>query len=137
MNNKKDLPTSPHIQIYNWNVSSLTSIGHRISGIVIYLSIILISWYVVLFTYNAQYSPQQHSCDCWLTNLMGYLSCFAMVGVILALCYHFCNGIRHLFWDIGKGYDLKTARRTGFLVIFSSMLLTAVIIAMVAYFKFM
>lgn len=134
MSKKDNRPTSPHLQIYAWNISSLTSIAHRFSGIILYLSIITISWYVVLFTYNIDGGATKESCDCAIAN---YIACFAFVGIILALCYHFCNGIRHLFWDIGKGFELSIARKTGYLVIISALILTAVIISLIAYFKYL
>lgn len=140
MSKKDNRPLSPHLQIYAWNISSLTSIAHRFSGILLYLSIVAVSWYVVLFTYNIDSGSavaSKESCDCWLTNLLGYVACFAVVGIILALYYHFCNGIRHLIWDIGKGYEIKTARKTGILVILLAILLTAATIGAIAYFKFM
>ncbi len=136
INQKDERPLSPHLQIYKWNISSLTSIAHRFSGVVLYLSIVLISWYVVLFTYNID-NVVEENCECDMMKIFGYIACAASFAVILALYYHFCNGIRHLFWDIGKGFELETAKKTGYLVIIASFLLTFLTIAAIAYFKFM
>lgn len=129
-------PLSPHLQIYAWNISSLTSIMHRATGVLLYICIVAISWYVVFFTYNvgSEVALDQEQCDCMVLR---YVFGMVLFGIIFALYFHFCNGIRHLFWDIGKGYELQIARKTGFLVIISAIILTFVTIGAVAYFKFM
>lgn len=137
-NNKDQRPTSPHLQIYAWNISSVTSIMHRLTGVSLYFSIVAISWYVVLFTYRIDSSGEMsESCDCLWGNLIEYALCAAAMAMIFALYYHFCNGIRHLFWDIGKGFQLETAKRNGFLVIIVATILTVLTVGFAAYFKFM
>ncbi len=117
-NNCKKLdtrPLSPHITIYKPQISSILSISHRITGVVLFVGIILLSWWIFANVYG---------CHC-INALI-----FSPIGkVILALwsyClyYHLCNGIRHLFWDAGKGYSLKIFRITGYLVVISSLFLT-------------
>ncbi len=135
---KKDLrPTSPHLQIYAWNISSLTSIFHRLTGVSLYFSIIAISWYVVFYTYQVDGAQAAEQCDCPLRQALEYVFYAAIVAVVFALYYHFCNGIRHLAWDMGKGFQLRTARFTGYLVIFMALVLTALTLGFAAYFKFM
>jgi len=136
---KKDpRPTSPHLQIYAWNISSLTSIFHRLTGVLLYFSIIAISWYVVLFTYqvNVGNASQEH-CDCPWMQTFEYVCYAAIIAIVFSLYYHLCNGVRHLFWDIGKGYELKTARFNGFLVILMAVIITGLTLGFAAYFKFM
>lgn len=138
--NKDSRPTSPHLQIYAWNISSFTSIMHRLTGVALYFSIVAISWYVVLFTYkingvNAEMPTEQ--CDCGWMTFFQYAICALAICVIFALYYHFCNGIRHLFWDIGKGFEIATARRSGVAVILVALLLTVVTVGIIAYFKFL
>ena len=135
--NTDSRPMSPHLQIYAWNISSLTSIIHRLTGVLLYFSIIAISWYVVLYTYQINSDEMMENCDCPMKIFLNYCFIAAAIIIICSLCYHFCNGIRHLFWDIGKGFDLKTARRNGFLVILISLILSALTIGFAAYFKFM
>ncbi|HLD77178.1 MAG TPA: succinate dehydrogenase, cytochrome b556 subunit [Rickettsiales bacterium] len=142
MTNKKDSrPLSPHLQIYAWNISSFASILHRATGVLLYFSIIAISWYVVMYTYNINNgAPQeivQEQCDCWFRNILQYAICVFSIGIIFSLYYHFCNGIRHLFWDIGKGFELTTARRSAIAVILIALLLTLATAGFVAYFKFL
>jgi succinate dehydrogenase / fumarate reductase, cytochrome b subunit len=128
-------PTSPHLQIYKWNICSLTSIFHRLTGVMLYFSIVAISWYVVFYTYQINIEPVKESCDCPIGNLMNYLFAAAGIVLTLALFYHFCNGVRHLFWDIGKGFEKETAKTNGFLVIILSAIFTALTIGSVVYFK--
>ncbi len=138
MTHKKDSrPTSPHLQIYAWNISSLTSILHRFTGVMLYFSIIAISWYVVFYTYDTNISEAAEHCDCPFQAMLDYAIYGIAIAVIFALYYHFCNGIRHLFWDIGKGFELRTAQRNGYLVIISAIIFTALTVGFAAYFKFM
>lgn len=139
MTHKKDpRPTSPHLQIYAWNISSFTSIFHRLTGVLLYCSIVAISWYVVLYAYQVNVASEaSEQCACPWKDALQYVFYAAIVAVIFSLYYHLCNGVRHLFWDIGKGYDLKIARFTGFLAIAMAFIFTALTIGFAAYFKFM
>ena len=130
--NKK--PTSPHIQIYRWNISSLTSIMHRMSGVVLYATMIVLCWYIVYYAYQVNYfeNPQSHSCECWFTNIFKSFFYIILFALVSALYYHFFNGIRHLLWDIGKGFGINTAKKTGILVIILTIL--AAIITIVSGF---
>jgi succinate dehydrogenase / fumarate reductase cytochrome b subunit len=134
-NSNKAKPTSPHLQIYKWNISSITSIMHRFTGIALYFSIVAIVWYVIYFAYQINAAESMEDCDCPTRAIFQNIFALAAIFVTFSLYYHFCNGIRHLFWDIGKGFELKTARRNGYLVIFSALLLTAATISAVIYLK--
>ncbi len=142
MSNKKNSsgpdikrPTSPHLQIYRWNISSLTSILHRFTGVVLYLSFLLLSWYITYYTYQLNIGDSSETCDCPIQEVIRYAVLTAVVGAVFALYYHFCNGIRHLFWDIGFGFKKETAKTNGILVITAAILLTAVTVAIVTYFR--
>lgn len=128
-------PTSPHLQIYKWNISSLTSILHRFTGVVLYASIIAIVWYIIYYTYQVNPAESVETCDCPLQQILDKIFCFSAVGVIAALSYHLFNGIRHLFWDIGFGFEVKTAKRNAYLVILATILLTAAVIGAILYLK--
>jgi len=134
--NKNSMPTSPHIQIYRWSISSFTSIMHRLTGIALYFSIILISWYIVYYTYQINISSTQEKCACWVMQLLNIAFIAAAIFVIFALFYHLTNGIRHLFWDIGKGFDKNQAKVNGFLVIAISAILSLLTILTVIYLKY-
>ncbi len=130
-------PTSPHLQIYRWNVSSLTSIMHRFTGVALFFSILLISWYITYYTYQINISEGHESCDCPIQQFLDFVFFAAGIFITFALYYHFCNGIRHLFWDIGFGYEKSRAKSNGISVILTSILLTVVTVGLVTYFKFL
>lgn len=128
-------PTSPHLQIYKPQISSFTSIFHRFTGIILYLSLIAISWFIVYFAYQTDFTEtfdQAPKCDCVIYKTVLY---GALIFITFALFYHFCNGIRHLFWDIGKGFDKQMAKFNGIIVIISAFLLTAITVALVLFFN--
>lgn len=135
LENSKKRPTSPHLQIYRWNISSITSIMHRATGALLYFSIIAIVWYVVYYAYQINVAESQEACDCPWKKVFENIFTLAAIFVTFSLYYHFCNGIRHLFWDIGKGFELKAAKRNGYLVITSALALTIATISAVIYLK--
>lgn len=129
-------PTSPHLQIYRWNISSITSIMHRATGVVLYLSILALSWYLTYYTYAVNPSESMENCDCPINAIFENLFCLAAIGIVFSLYYHLCNGIRHLFWDLGKGFELKDAKRNGYIVLLSALVLTIATIGAATYLKF-
>lgn len=128
-------PTSPHLEIYKWNISSLTSIMHRATGVLLYASIVAIIWYIIYYTYQINPTESADQCDCPMKKIIDNIFILAAVGVTFSLFYHFCNGVRHLFWDIGYGFDIKVAKKTGYIVVLTSLLLTAITIGSVIYLK--
>jgi succinate dehydrogenase / fumarate reductase cytochrome b subunit len=131
----KEKPTSPHLQIYRWSLSSITSITHRLTGVILYFSVILISWYITYYAYQINIMNPSESCDCPFKKIFDIIFYLASIFVVFALYYHFCNGIRHLFWDIGKGFDKEAATRSAVLVIVISLLLTIVTVLTTIYIK--
>jgi len=120
MENKK--PLSPHIQIYSWNISSLISISHRITGIMNIIIVTLICfWVAILFLGSSNYEAVQ--------NFFGtYIGKFFIVGTVWSFSFQVLCEIRHLFWDLGYGFELKTSNITGLVVIFGSFILTILIL---------
>ena len=118
---KDNNPLSPHIQIYNWHISSLISISHRITGIINITIITLICfWVAFLFLGNSNYELIQ--------NFFGtYFGKFIIIGTAWSFSFQILSEIRHLFWDLGLGFELKTSNITGLLVIFGSFILTILI----------
>lgn len=129
-------PTSPHLQIYRWNISSITSIMHRATGVVLYFSILALSWYLTYYTYEVNPSDSAENCDCPMNAIFENIFSLAAIAVVFSLYYHLCNGIRHLFWDLGKGFELKAAKRNGYLVFLISLVLTVATIGAATYLKF-
>ena len=119
---KNDNPLSPHIQIYNWHISSLVSISHRITGIINIIIITLICfWVALLLLGNINYDLIQKFFET-------YLGKFFIVGTIWSFSFQALCEIRHLFWDLGYGFDIKTSNITGLLAIFGSVILTILIL---------
>ena len=113
-------PLSPHLQIYKPQLTSILSILHRATGVALSIgSIILVSWVVALSLGETAYSSYSMIINSWFGKLV-------LFGFTFGLFYHLSNGIRHLFWDAGYGYDLKLAYTSGALVIISSLTLTIV-----------
>ena len=115
---KENNPLSPHIQIYNWHVSSLVSISHRITGIVNYfLSIFICIWASSLFFGEGAYEIFK----LFLNSIFGK---FFIIGFIWSYVFQILSEIRHLIMDLGYGFELKTSKITGLLVMFGSLILT-------------
>ena len=115
---KDNNPLSPHIQIYNWHISSLVSICHRITGIVNIVIITLICfWVALLLLGNSNYELIQ--------NFFGtFFGKFIIIGTTWSFSFQILSEIRHLFLDLGFGFELKTSNITGLIVIFGSFILT-------------
>ena len=118
---KDNNPLSPHIQIYNWHISSLVSICHRITGIINITIITLICfWVAFLLLGNSNYELIQNF-------FVTFFGKFIIIGTGWAFSFQILSEIRHLFWDLGLGFELKTSNLTGLLVIFGSFFLTIII----------
>ena len=119
---KNDNPLSPHIQIYNWHISSLVSISHRITGIINIIIITLICfWVALLLLGNINYDLVQKFFET-------YFGKFFIVATVWSFSFQVLCEIRHLFWDLGYGFEIKTSNVTGLLVIFGSFFLTILIL---------
>ena len=119
MDNKN--PLSPHIQIYQWHISSLVSISHRITGIINIIAITLICIWSTLLIFG---SDSYNFINLFLNSLFGK---FIVLSLTWSFSFQILSEIRHLIMDLGYGYELKTTKITGLLVIFGSILLTILI----------
>ena len=120
MNDSKN-PLSPHIQIYRWQVSSLVSIIHRITGMLNLLGLIFICVWI------SSAGISENLFEYFSVFLKSFIGRFILIGFTWSISYHLLSGIRHLFWDLGYGYEIKTANFSGILVILSSLILTIVL----------
>jgi succinate dehydrogenase / fumarate reductase cytochrome b subunit len=111
-------PVSPHLQVYRPQITSVLSILHRLTGIGLALGTLLL---VVWLGAAAAGPPAFARVQGFIGSLPGQVLLF---GWVWALFYHLCNGIRHLFWDAGFGYDLDTATLSGWAVVIASSVLT-------------
>jgi len=117
MNDPKN-PLSPHLQIYRWQISSLLSIAHRITGILNLLGLIFISAWI------SSAGIGENLFEYFSVFLKSFIGKFILIGFTWSISYHLLSGIRHFFWDLGYGYEIKTVNISGVIVIVSSLLLT-------------
>ncbi|CAN0368265.1 unnamed protein product [Discosporangium mesarthrocarpum] len=111
-------PLSPHLQVYKPQLTTFMSITHRATGIALAVgTLMLVCWLIAAATGESAFNEVQ----AFLGSIVGRL---LLLGWTYALFYHLCNGLRHLFWDAGKGFELETAYMTGRIVIGASILLT-------------
>lgn len=100
-------PLSPHLQIYRWEWTMAYSILHRATGVALSVgALFLVCWLIAIATGPAAYNDVQLVIGSFIGRLF-------LFGWTFALFYHLCNGLRHLVWDTGRGFELETAARTG------------------------
>ena len=114
-------PLSPHIQIYKWHISSLVSITTRITGIINIIAISLICfWISFLLLGKENYQ--------FINNFFSsFIGKFFVIGVTWSFSFQMLSEIRHLIMDLGYGFDLKTTKITGSIVIIGSFIFTILI----------
>jgi succinate dehydrogenase / fumarate reductase cytochrome b subunit len=113
-------PLSPHIGIYKWQITMFMSILHRMTGVFLSIGLIMLTgWLLAIASGGDQYSQ-------FLDFIRSTFGRLLMVAWSYAFFYHLCNGIRHLFWDTGKGFEIDQVKMSGVFAIVMSLLLTAV-----------
>ncbi|HEY9536657.1 MAG TPA: succinate dehydrogenase, cytochrome b556 subunit [Kiloniellaceae bacterium] len=111
-------PLSPHLQVYRWQITMTLSILHRLTGIALAVGTLLLTyWLAAAATGPDAFAAAQG----FIGSLVGRLLLF---GWSYALFYHLCNGIRHLVWDAGYGFEIATTTRSGWAVVAASVVLT-------------
>ena len=119
MNDSKN-PLSPHLQIYRWHISSLLSITHRISGVINLLALILIFFWLIALSLG------ENNYESFLLIINSFFGKFILIGFTWSMIFHLFSGVRHLVWDLGYGFEIKTANISGIIVILLSLILTIV-----------
>jgi len=112
-------PISPHLSIYKKQISSVLSILHRLTGVGLFVGFSVIAWWMICWIFS-KFDPQIYG---MINNLIVRLGLYVLS---MALFYHLCNGIRHLFWDMGYGYSVPVMRQSGWIVVVVSTLVTIV-----------
>ncbi len=113
-------PLSPHLQVYRWPITMVLSICHRTTGVALAVGTLLLVWWLVALATGPQaFAAAQAFIGSWLGQLM-------LLGWSLSLFFHLANGIRHLVWDTGHGYSIKAMNSSSWLVIVTSVALTAI-----------
>ncbi|MBL4747299.1 MAG: succinate dehydrogenase, cytochrome b556 subunit [Magnetovibrio sp.] len=111
-------PLSPHLQVYRPQITSVLSITHRLTGVVLAMAAVLMTYWLA----SAAYGPESFArAQAFMESWFGRLILF---GFTFSLFFHMCNGIRHLGWDLGWGFDLVKLRITGMLVVILAFALT-------------
>ncbi len=116
--NRGNRPLSPHLQIYRPQITSVTSIFTRITGNALIVTAVLIVWWLLAASTSEAYFNVANAV---ITSWFGKL---VMVLSLWAVWYHFLAGLRHLYWDSGRGFDIPTATKLGWGVIIGSLVLT-------------
>lgn len=116
-------PLSPHLQVYRWQITMTLSILHRATGVAMSVGLLLMAlWLIALASGPEPYTR--------LRDLLGSIpGVVILAGLCFAFSFHICNGIRHLFWDIGKGFEKNQYRASGWMVVIVSLLMTAGLLA--------
>lgn len=117
MSNSKR-PTSPHLQIYRLPLTALLSITHRITGVILALGSVVLVWILAAAADSVEYYQAM------IPHLQSWYGQLFLVGFVFSLYLHFCNGVRHLFWDVGYGFELETTDLTAKLAIALAVILT-------------
>ena len=115
-----DRPLSPHLQIYRWYFTMALSIAHRATGIGLAAGLILLTWWLLALASGPEaFATVQTVAGSWIGILVLFLWTFA-------LFYHMGNGVRHLVWDFGYGFDLEVARNSGIAVLVFAGVMTVI-----------
>ncbi|MDX1422941.1 MAG: succinate dehydrogenase, cytochrome b556 subunit [Kiloniellales bacterium] len=114
-------PLSPHLQIYRPQLTSVLSITHRLSGVALAAgTLLLVYWLAAAAAGPAAFEAAQSFVGSFLGQLM-------LFGWTVALFFHLCNGIRHLFWDAGFGFELDEVYRSGWTVVAATVVLSLLV----------
>ena len=119
--NRGNRPLSPHLTVYRPQITSMLSILHRVTGVGLTLGAILIVWWFFAAATSEAYFE---TIDGLMTSWIGHL---VWLGLTFSLAYHFCNGIRHLMWDIGYGFELEQVENSGKIVVGAACVLTVLV----------
>lgn len=119
--NRGNRPLSPHLTVYRPQITSMLSILHRVTGVALTLGAVLAVWWLLAAATSDEYFE---FVDGLLTSWIGHL---VLLGLTFSLAYHFCNGIRHLMWDMGYGFKLDQVENSGKAAVIGAVVLTALI----------
>lgn len=117
---KLQRPLSPHLQIYKPQITSITSILHRVTGAVLMVGTLPLVLWLWSVAYDAElFAAMQAFFKAWYGMIM-------LIGWTAAFYYHLANGLRHMYWDIGRGFTLKSVDLSGVLAFVFTVLATVV-----------
>lgn len=108
---RSERPVSPHLQIYRWYLTMALSIGHRVTGVGLALGLLLLTWWLLALASGPEaFATVQAAMHSWFGVLVLFIYTFVVF-------YHLGNGVRHLVWDAGYGFDIEVAAHSGIAVL--------------------
>lgn len=117
----RDRPLSPHLQVYRWQLTSVMSILHRASGVLLTFGAVALAWWLLALDAGGERYAQA-------ARIVGSpIGLLLLFGFTLALVYHLLNGVRHLLWDMGWGFEISDTYRSGWAVALLTVVFTAAI----------
>lgn len=120
--NRGNRPLSPHLTIYRPQITSMLSILHRVTGSAMLLGALMVVWWLLAAATDDEYYDLINGLmTSWIAHLI-------WLGMLWSLAYHFCNGIRHLIWDAGYGFDLGNVELSGKIAVGASAGLTMLVL---------
>ena len=115
---RSDRPISPHLDVYAWQISNTLSILHRMTGVALSIgALALTGWLVSIIAGPAAYASTNEF-------FAGPIGALMLFGWTFCIFYHLASGVRHLFWDVGLGFDKVRARQTGWLTVGAAVVMT-------------
>jgi succinate dehydrogenase / fumarate reductase cytochrome b subunit len=111
-------PTSPHLQVYRWQIGNTLSILHRVTGAALAVGLIALSYWLVAMASG----PESYASA--LRLLASPIGLFLVLGWTFSFMFHLLNGVRHLFWDAGKGFERGPRRASGWFAVLGAIALT-------------
>lgn len=120
---RRDRPLSPHLQVYRPQITSILSITHRATGVALAVGSLFLTYWLAALAYGPEaFDTAQAFMGSWFGILV-------LMGLTFALWYHLFNGIRHLVWDAGKGFELETLRNSGYAVVGAALVCALITLA--------
>lgn len=113
-------PTSPHLQVYTLPLTGIISISHRMTGVMLSAGLVLLVFMLTALRSEQTYAAMQSWMSVWLFRLIFW-------GFIYALFFHLCHGVRHLFWDAGRGFAKETLDKFALYELIASFILTFIV----------
>lgn len=112
-------PLSPHLGVYKWQITMILSITHRATGVFLSLGLLFLScWLLAIASGPEAFAAVNQHVTAWYGRVI-------LIGVVFSIYFHLCNGIRHLIWDVGYGFEIKSFYASGYAVVGATALLTA------------
>lgn len=118
-------PLSPHLGIYRWQIGNTLSILHRLTGVILSLGLVALTYWF------AAAAADRRSYETAGRLFGGFFGIIVLMGLSFAFFYHLLNGVRHLAWDMGRGFERNQRHVSGWLAVGGALLLTACLWAVV------